>query len=442
MPWAFGPPDTRIKLDDLATPDDNRDLNATILRHGLMPKLSGAVSDFLNGKGEWGPAGGAATLTSVIDSLFTIIDDLTPSKVAMFQCDGLLSGTHTYAFPPSTVGTTVTIAALELAQTFTQPQIIDPGAVGDVPLKLVGQAGQTADLLQLLSSANVVLAGINEDGDVHGGALSTDSLDLLSNDFSTTSAARIRLTNTPSIIFDVEGGSVDPMLISLGLVSGTLTGTSLSVNLVDAGGNNSTIDIDNRGGGVTAIPLRIWRATLAAGANLTEWRDEADVIMSRIRSDGAFIGPGGASLTVAGYPSFGFDAFGQIDAAVITKPRGLSGTVVVSGAPVNLTGQSSSIGTTALFTPSALGLFMVVAYITCTTAGDAGDFVLVSLSWNDGTVAQSIALVSSSLDSVGSIGSSQFSFIANASTISYSTVLSSPGAGTPAHTLYMRLVAL
>lgn len=42
-----------IKLDDLATPDDNTDLNASAARHGLLPKLSGVASDALRGDGTW-----------------------------------------------------------------------------------------------------------------------------------------------------------------------------------------------------------------------------------------------------------------------------------------------------------------------------------------------------------------------------------------------------
>jgi hypothetical protein len=47
-----------IKLDDLATPDDNTDLDATTGYHGLLPKLTGNVSVFLSGQGTWiAPAG-------------------------------------------------------------------------------------------------------------------------------------------------------------------------------------------------------------------------------------------------------------------------------------------------------------------------------------------------------------------------------------------------
>jgi hypothetical protein len=42
-----------IKLDDLATPDDNTDLNATDAHHGLLPKLSGNPGETLHGDGTW-----------------------------------------------------------------------------------------------------------------------------------------------------------------------------------------------------------------------------------------------------------------------------------------------------------------------------------------------------------------------------------------------------
>lgn len=40
-----------IKLDDLASPDDNTDLNASVGKHGLLRKLSGTATEFLDGTG-------------------------------------------------------------------------------------------------------------------------------------------------------------------------------------------------------------------------------------------------------------------------------------------------------------------------------------------------------------------------------------------------------
>ena len=52
-----------IKLDEFATPDDNTNLDATTSEHGLLKKLSGNASEFLNGAGNWAvPSGSNPTL--------------------------------------------------------------------------------------------------------------------------------------------------------------------------------------------------------------------------------------------------------------------------------------------------------------------------------------------------------------------------------------------
>lgn len=42
-----------IKLDDLAAPDDNTDLNASAAKHGLLKKLPNLTYQFLDGRGNW-----------------------------------------------------------------------------------------------------------------------------------------------------------------------------------------------------------------------------------------------------------------------------------------------------------------------------------------------------------------------------------------------------
>lgn len=49
---------SQIKLDDLGTPDDNTDLDATTARHGLLPKLGGSTTSFLRADGTWAAVGG------------------------------------------------------------------------------------------------------------------------------------------------------------------------------------------------------------------------------------------------------------------------------------------------------------------------------------------------------------------------------------------------
>lgn len=53
---------TATKLDDLAAPDDNTDLNASTAAHGLMPKFPGDTTNFLRADGNFAapPGGGEA----------------------------------------------------------------------------------------------------------------------------------------------------------------------------------------------------------------------------------------------------------------------------------------------------------------------------------------------------------------------------------------------
>jgi len=79
-----------IKLDDLAAPDDNTDLNASASAHGLLPKLSNVATEFLNGTGAFSTpagAGGNAQIEVVYtgeaaslgsDTLLTFILTLKP----------------------------------------------------------------------------------------------------------------------------------------------------------------------------------------------------------------------------------------------------------------------------------------------------------------------------------------------------------------------------
>jgi hypothetical protein len=57
-----------IKLDDLAAPDDNTDLNASISKHGLLPKLGGGTTNYLRADGSWAtpPSGSATSATTTI----------------------------------------------------------------------------------------------------------------------------------------------------------------------------------------------------------------------------------------------------------------------------------------------------------------------------------------------------------------------------------------
>lgn len=54
------------KIDDLAEPDDNTDLNATTSKHGLLPKLGGGTTNFLRADGTWAAPSAAASFSSLV----------------------------------------------------------------------------------------------------------------------------------------------------------------------------------------------------------------------------------------------------------------------------------------------------------------------------------------------------------------------------------------
>ena len=54
-----------IKLDDLGTPDNNTDLNATTDRHGLLKMLGGGTANFLRADGSWASPGAGGTTRKI-----------------------------------------------------------------------------------------------------------------------------------------------------------------------------------------------------------------------------------------------------------------------------------------------------------------------------------------------------------------------------------------
>jgi len=68
-----------IKLDDLAAPDDNTDLDYSIFKHGLTPKGMG-LGHFLKDNGTWAAATDQRAIhDNVNGEFFAVTPDLTPS---------------------------------------------------------------------------------------------------------------------------------------------------------------------------------------------------------------------------------------------------------------------------------------------------------------------------------------------------------------------------
>lgn len=82
-----------IKLDDLAAPDDNTDLNASTSKHGLLPKLSNVATEFLNGTGAFStPAIGSKIY--ITTTPVTVSNTTTETDLVNFTLSGGTLGTN------------------------------------------------------------------------------------------------------------------------------------------------------------------------------------------------------------------------------------------------------------------------------------------------------------------------------------------------------------
>jgi len=101
------------------------------------------------GVGAWTAVG--ALTASFADNLFSIFDNSTPTKIMAFQLDSasFVAGTHTFRPPNSAAASTTTLAAIDLAQTFTKAQAITPDSDA-ISLTLNTAAGQASTGFQLI----------------------------------------------------------------------------------------------------------------------------------------------------------------------------------------------------------------------------------------------------------------------------------------------------
>lgn len=70
-----------------------------------------------------------------------------------------------------------------------------------------------------------------------------------------------------------------------------------------------------------------------------------------------------------------------------------NGVPAIVGAAIDLTGQTSSIGTSGIYFPGVIGMYDISVYTTVTTAGSAG-LVSVALLWNDAVASRTLTVVS------------------------------------------------
>ena len=253
-------------------------------------------------------------------------------------------------------------------------------------------------------------------------------------------------TGSPNRLVDIEPATrntaynasdlttwADALLFNNSTTSGAATGIALQLgsayNLNGGGGiavvKNSSSDKD-------ADLVFITRPLSAASAE-----------RMRIRRDGN-VGIGDTN------PGQAFSVFGKFlvnssGVATTYNNVALGGNgqpYMPSGGVVDLTAQAASIGATALFTPSANGLFRISYYLTTTTAGSAGT-VTVTFTWTDEAKAETFTSTALSLTALGALAPPQplVIYAKTTAAIQYSTTVSG-ATGSPQYSLHIRVEAL
>ena len=128
---------------------------------------------------------------------------------------------------------------------------------------------------------------------------------------------------------------------------------------------------------------------------------------------------------------------------------GVLGTIV-------LTGQTGSLAAQTLLTgnASSAGAYRVSLYLTTTTIGDVADNVTVTLAWNDGaaqtmvvgflgTTSNIVPYVAHDLRTANAFSEATVVVrVAASQNVTFTTTLTSPGAGTPAYSIDARIESL
>ena len=234
-----------IKLDDLAAPDDNTDLNATTSAHGLLPKLGGGTTNFLRADGSWSaPAGGSPGGSS--------------GQVQYNDGAGGFAGFAGLTVSASTPNVTVT----------------SQGAA-HVPLLVKGAASQSANLQEWRDSSNNLLASVyisSSTGHISARriAFSDDPTNRYITGNSFVSNLAISIQSTVSTLNLMGGSSSEFWMVSTSTIYAQLWGTGNKTYTIrgfdqDTVANRGTCQLTVRGGNANPTAQSVSGQTVAGG---------------------------------------------------------------------------------------------------------------------------------------------------------------------------------
>jgi hypothetical protein len=171
-----------IKLDDLATPDDNTDLNVSTSAHGLMSKLPGGTTTFYRADGTFATPSGAGDVVgpaSSVEKEIALFDGTTGKLLERATGTGIVRVTSgVYGTPGNVDLTTEVTGDLPFANLVQ--------ASGASKLVGRGSASGAGDFQEVTLGANLTMTGtvLSASGGSGGGSIYPDFVAPVNGDFS------------------------------------------------------------------------------------------------------------------------------------------------------------------------------------------------------------------------------------------------------------------
>lgn len=343
--------------------------------------------------------------------------------------------------------------------------MLDLSVHGPLMFDMTALPNHTGNVVYTCQNASGTLLLHNQDTTVTGTftfAKATDSIKLIAKANATQTADLQQWQNsagTALTVITAAGAVLCPSVGIAGLWTIDTNGINDSIGIIDTGtGNTGTITF----GGISAGQTYNWPAT---GGTLITSTNTVTLSAKTLGTTCNINCNTGTGVTfrdaAATTKQMRFDLTGITTSATRNvKYPDVSGTLTLVGNTASasgtlgisdLTAQTTSIGATTLLTgnASSAGMYRVTVYAKTTTAGNAGDVVKATVSWNDGA-AQTMDVpflttggAATNLD-LGTLNAfAQGSVVVNSAAsqnISYTTTVTK--AGTPQYEIHVRIETL
>lgn len=203
--------DDAIKLDDLAAPDANTDLNVSTTAHGLCPVLPNSATVYLNGTGAYTTPAGAGDVTGPASSTTSNLAGYTDATGKILKDSGIAAA-----------NVVLTNDARLTDDRAPTDHASDHENGGTDEISVLGLSGLLADAQTPLTH--------NQAGEtITTGTIDGDRLPAI----STTKKGAVPATGTPSGKFLKDDGTFAALTVDAGAVQGPASATDTAIVIYD-----------------------------------------------------------------------------------------------------------------------------------------------------------------------------------------------------------------